>query len=70
MGQLRQVSSRRSHRHSDAVGAQAGGGYRARHPAWYLDSDNLDEEERCYSAHAGISVANWNADKPAADRRP
>lgn len=70
MGLLRQILSGRSHRHSVAVGAQAGDGYRARHLAWYLDSDNLDEEERYYRAHADISVANWNADKPAAERRP
>lgn len=41
--------------------------YRARHLAWYIDSDAPDEEEAYYRAHADSAVTNWNAGGPRAD---
>jgi hypothetical protein len=36
--------------------------YVARHAAWYVDSDNPDEEERYYRQHARADVTHWNVD--------
>lgn len=36
--------------------------YLVRHADWYIDSDNLTEEERYYRAHARPGITHWNAD--------
>lgn len=36
--------------------------YRARHLAWYLDSNALDDEEIYYRTHADSRISHWNTD--------
>jgi hypothetical protein len=36
--------------------------YVARHTDWYIDSQNLTEEEQYYRAHARKDLIHWNAD--------
>jgi hypothetical protein len=43
-----------------ALGLRTGAPYVARHTAWYLDFDNLDEEELYYQKNARKDVTNWN----------
>jgi hypothetical protein len=49
----------KSHQYHDAV--RTGYPYIARHTAWYVDSENLGEEEEYYRSHARADVTNWNA---------
>ena len=36
--------------------------YVARHAPWYMDSNNLSEEELYYREHANQSITSWNSD--------
>ncbi|MGC8651518.1 MAG: glycosyltransferase family 2 protein [Minisyncoccia bacterium] len=36
------------------------GQYQARHLPWYIDSQNIDEEEQYYRDHATKSITHWN----------
>lgn len=50
-----------SGRHNyDTDGARTGPPYLARHLPWYLDTANLDAEERYYREHARHDVTSWN----------
>jgi hypothetical protein len=49
----------KSHQIHDAI--RTGYPYIARHTAWYIDSENLGEEEAYYRSHARADVSNWNA---------
>lgn len=44
------------------TGIRTGGHYVARHTAWYVDSDRLDDEERYYRARARGDITSWNSD--------
>jgi hypothetical protein len=36
--------------------------YEARHLPWYLDSNNIDDEEKHYRQHMNIAINSWNQD--------
>lgn len=52
-------------RHLVERSARTGGNYVARHLAWYLDPNDLSDEERHYRRHADPTVSNWNRDRLA-----
>lgn len=37
--------------------------YEARHLPWYIDSNNIDQEEKYYREHMSTTVNSWNQDE-------
>jgi hypothetical protein len=49
--------------HSPRSAIRTGYPYLARHTTWYLDSDDLPEEERYYRAHARTEILTWGREQ-------
>ena len=48
-----------NYNHDIVPAMRTGGVYTARHLAWYIDSDNLTEDEKYYREHCDRTVASW-----------
>ena len=54
---------RESSEHALKRGLRTGFPYLARHLSWYVDSNNLPEEDRYYQEHARSDVIHWSAQR-------